>query len=315
MTRSSYYYLTRAENENLATNGAAMLAAAGVCGGAATAGRPVNLIELGAGDGTKTVTLLNAIRDGGSGKDCGGGASPVTYVPIDISWGAMRSLYAAVEGTTGGLSPVRVHGYVADYFEALDTLRDAGWTHGLGGSASDNSPGATLPHNVVVYLGSTVGNVTGAELVSFLAAIRARLNDGDHLLLGYDLLQTPAKHLATYPADRTVGDLFEAILNRMRRELDADISDGALDVEVVFDEADGAVLGRFVSTRDHVLAVGRGARRRDFPLRSGERIHVLLCRKFKRDGMAAAASEAGFELQQTWTDATGRFADSLFRAV
>jgi len=315
MTRSSYYYLTRAENENLATNGAAMLAAAGVCGGAATAGRPVNLIELGAGDGTKTVTLLNAIRDGGSGKDCGGGASPVTYVPIDISWGAMRSLYAAVEGTTGGLSPVRVHGYVADYFDALDTLRDAEWTHGLGGSASDNSPGATLPHNVVVYLGSTVGNVTGAELVSFLAAIRARLNDGDHLLLGYDLLQTPAKHLATYPADRTVGDLFEAILDRMRRELDADISDGALDVEVVFDEADGAVLGRFVSTRDHVLAVGRGARRRDFPLRSGERIHVLLCRKFKRDGMAAAASEAGFELQQTWTDATGRFADSLFRAV
>jgi len=78
MTRTSYYYLMRSENENLATNGAAMLAAAGVCGGGATTGRPVNLIELGAGDGTKTVTLLNALRNGGSGKDGGGGASPVT---------------------------------------------------------------------------------------------------------------------------------------------------------------------------------------------------------------------------------------------
>jgi len=64
-----------------------------------------------------------------------------------------------------------------------------------------------------------------------------------------------------------------------------------------------------------VLAVGRGARRREIPLLSGERIHMVLCRKFKRSGMAAAASEAGFELQQKWTDATRRFADSVFRAV
>jgi len=227
----------------------------------------------------------------------------------------MRSLYDVVEGATGGPSAVRVHGCVAYYFDALDTLRDAGWTHGLGESSNGNAAGATMPHNVVVYLGSTVGNIPGAELVPFLAAIRARLNDGDHLLLGYDLLQTPAKHLATYPADRTLGELFEAVLNRMRRELDADISDDALAVEVVFDESDGAVLGRFVSTRDHVLAVGRGARRREFPLLSAERIHMVLCRKFKRSGMAAAASEARFELQQTWTDATGRFADSVLRAV
>jgi len=120
-----------------------------------------------------------------------------------------------------------------------------------------------MPHNVVVYLGSTVGNIPGAELVSFLAAIRARLNDGDHLLLGYDLLQTPAKHLATYPADRTLGELFEAVLNRMRREVDADIIDDALAVEVVFDESDGAVLGR--SSRRGTTcwrsAVGRGGGR------------------------------------------------------
>jgi len=151
------------------------------------------------------VTLLNALRNGGSDKDAGGGASPVTYVPTDISWGSMRSLYDVIEGATGGPSAVRVHGYVADYFDALDTLRDAGWTHGPGGSSNGNAAGATMPHNVVVYLGSTVGNIPGAELDPFLAAIRARLNDGDHLLLGYDLLQTPAKHLATYPADRTLG--------------------------------------------------------------------------------------------------------------
>lgn len=38
----------------------------------------------------------------------------------------MRSLYDVVEGATGGPSAVRVHEYVAYYFDALDTLRDAG---------------------------------------------------------------------------------------------------------------------------------------------------------------------------------------------
>jgi len=313
MTRAPYYHLMRSEHENLSTNGAAMLEAAGVCGGDADGERPVNIMELGAGDGTKTKTLLKALQD--TVGDDAAGAPPVTYVPIDISWGAMRALYKVVADVTGGPRPVHVHGYISDSFVALDALKAAGWTHGSCDGANGLVPGAKKPHNVVIYLGSSIGNVLRTEMISFFAAIRARLNVGDHLLLGYDLRRTPDAHLATYPADQTLGALHNASLNRLRRELDADIGTGALAVEVTFDENDGAVNGWLVSTCDHVLTIGRGARRRAFPMKAGHKLRVLLAHKYTLDGMAASAAEGGFEIQKTWTDASGRFADSVFRAV
>jgi len=147
------------------------------------------------------------------------------------------------------------------------------------------------------------------------AVIRACLNCGDHLLLGYNLQRTPGVHLATYPADQTLGILHNASLNELRRELDADIGTGALAVEVTLDEDDGAVNGWLVSTRDHVLKIGRGARRRAFSMTAGHNLRVLLPHKCTLDGMAASAAKRGFEIQKTWTDASGWIADSVFRAM
>lgn len=75
-------------------------------------GRAFNLVDLGAGDGAKTVHLLRHLA--ASGVDA-------TYVPIDISEGAMRSCVSSVRTKVPKMS---VSGLVSDYTAGIEsTLR------------------------------------------------------------------------------------------------------------------------------------------------------------------------------------------------
>lgn len=327
MTKQPYYYLTRAEDEVLATHGRAILQAAGVDGSITSSGRRVNLIELGSGDGTKSVTLLTGLAEAAVPVD------NVTFVPVDVSRGAMRRLYGTLDGKPGPPGTVPVHGYVADYFQALDALRDADWVPGCEPVTQNGfKDGFTppRPHNVLAFLGSTVGNNLGDAFPRFLSTLRSRLEPGDALILGTDTLaSSPSTHLSVYPSEGLLTDLFHgALVDRMRRELAATVEEGALLYKTEWDTDTEAITGYLVANRDTVVRVGRGegdtngetvvssgAPPKDFALSKGDRIRVLVTRKFAAKTVAEGAAAAGFEVVGTWTDSKRRFADTVMRAV
>lgn len=336
ITDQEEYYLTAAEAEIIDTQGAAMLAAADVgpcCG-------PVNVIELGAGDGCKTVSLLRHLASTGA---------DVEYAPIDISREAMRLLFATLERSSAA-GGVPVHGVVGDYLDALDFLvaLPAG---GVSPSPSSAKAGSVLtsasdslavsdddegvqaiveegerpavmtlspgtPKNLVVFLGSSLGNFAPADALAFLRAVRSRLRPGDGLLIGYDLKKSPTKLIPAYDDASGVTAAFNYnLLERLNRDVGADFDVSAFEHQAVYNPVLGTMESYLLSTRQQTVHVGRGPRRTAFTLDAWEPIHTEFSHKYTTVQMGRLAADAGFAVVRNFSDARGRFVDAVWTVV
>lgn len=339
ITNLPEYYLTAAEAEIIETRGGAMLAAAGVCAG----GGPVNVIELGAGDGCKTVSLLRHLLATGADAE---------YAPIDISREAMHLLYDMLQ-RSGVAGEVPVHGVVGDYIDALDWLvtrppREAPSSprplvaaigspvttpsdsvvasdedeDGLASDGEDVRPSVMAaappgaPRNLVVFLGSSLGNFSPADALAFLRSVCARLRPGDGLLIGYDLKKSPATLVPAYADAAGVTAAFNYnLLERLNRDVDADFDVSAFEHQAVYNPVAGTMESYLLSTRQQTVHVGRGACRTAFSFDAWEPIHTEFSHKYTTEQMGRLAGDAGFAVVRNFTDAAGRFVDAVWTVL
>lgn len=240
-------------------------------------GASAHVIEFGAGAGTKTRLLLDALD------------APASYVAIDISADFLMQSMAAL----------------ADDYPALDVIP-------IVGDFMDPSAltGASLPAgNLLAFFpGSTIGNLTDEEIVRFLKAVRTALDEGGRFLIGYDLAKSPDILIPAYDdAAGVTADFNLNLLARINRELDGSFDVDAFEHEARWNEADGRIEMHLVSKADQTAHVNGD----EFEFRKGETIHTENSRKFRRDGFAKLAGEAGWSVQETWTDDRDYFAVSL----
>jgi len=239
------------------------------------------LVELGAGSAVKTRHLLQAWT--------GNGTRP-RYVPVDISATALQACCAALADEHPGL---RVEGIAASFEHAFPRLRE-------------------LSPLVLLFLGSTVGNLNEAELHDFLVQVAASLGPEDYFLLGVDLVKDVAALEAAYNDAAGVSAAFtKNIFARMNRDLGT-----ALDLDHIEHEA------HYQAARERIEIFARFDRRaiidlprfgRRFEIAAGERIMTEISRKFRPDTMAAEIAAHGFTLVRTFTDPACQFALLLFR--
>jgi len=140
------YYLTDAELEIYQNCGPELLSAID--------GRPFDLIELGAGDGSKTRFLIDTFISAGA---------KFTYRPVDISENAIEMLSRRVKQAWPNLAYAPLND---DYFAALKRL---------GEPANDAI-------RLVLFPGANIGNFNQEEAAGFLRHLRKFLNPGDLLL-------------------------------------------------------------------------------------------------------------------------------------
>ena len=239
------------------------------------------LIELGSGYSTKTRLLLDAL-DG----------TLASYVAMDVSAGALA---AAAERITAEHPGLRVHNIVGDLTRHLGHL----------------PPG---PGRTVAFLGGTIGNLEPAERAAFLADVRAVLIPGEHLLLGTDLVKSPQVLVPAYDDAQGVTAAFNRnVLRVLNRRLSADFDpDGFAHVALWFADSEWIEMRLRARwpMRVTVPAVGLAVE-----FATGEEIRTEISAKFRREGVEKELAEAGFALDHWWTDAQGRFAVSLARAV
>jgi len=130
--------------------------------------QPKTVVELGAGSGEKTRTILGAVRDA---------VGFATYVPVDVSAEFLEATALRLSGDYPTLDVVPV---VADM-------------------TADFALPPELPHPVLhVFIGSTIGNFAPAEAVALLTRVRRRMRPGDQFLMGVDLRKDPATIEAAY---------------------------------------------------------------------------------------------------------------------
>ena len=176
----------------------------------------IDLIELGAGDGTKTAVLVEHFLKRGV---------DFTYSPIDI---AQEAIDVLTNKFTKQFPDLRINAHRGDYFEVLGSLRN--------GSSR---------RKVLMFLGSNIGNFQRDQAVDFFHQLRGVMNDNDRLFIGFDMQKDPRVIVSAYDDPQGVTAAFNLnLLRRINRELGADAEAIAASVpNVLAVEADQVDLG------------------------------------------------------------------------
>jgi dimethylhistidine N-methyltransferase len=275
------YYLTRVESEILAAHGGEVLA---------ELPSPLRLIELGSGESQKTRLLISAILDRQPG---------LQYVPIDISPGALER---ASEQLLQAHPRLRVDALAGEYRACLRVLAAEG--PAMRGGAT----------TLVLFLGSTLGNLDPGEQTSLLRSVREVLRPGDGMLLGVDWKKPAAELLPAYDDALGVTAAFNLnLLLRINRELGGAFDLAAFQHLARYDEERSRIEMHLVSRRAQLVTIE--ALRMEVPFAAGESVHTESSYRFDGDDLAARAAGAGFALARTWFDDRRRFASVLLLAV
>jgi dimethylhistidine N-methyltransferase len=278
-----FEWITRLPEYDLTRNELAILTAHLDALVAPFVGAPCTVVDLGAGDGHKTRVLLEALRTR---------CPAVAYAPLDLSRAALEVAARRVGAEVPGVAVKPVH---------------ADWGAGLRRVALRSGGGRKL----VLFLGSSVGNLEHDAAARLLRDVRVVLSRGDHLLVGFDLLKPVAEHLAAYDDASGVTRAFNLnLLARMNRELGADFDLDGFRHVATFDPARPAMESWLESQRRQVVRVGEET----FELEAGERIHTEISCKYDLAGIDALRRAAGFAAAGLFQDERRRFADALWRA-
>jgi len=269
------YYVTRAEAEILTAHASRI---ADAC-----AGRRVTLVDLGAGDGTKTSVLLDALS---------ARCDQLVYAPVDICAEALAELEAAHAERH---PRIPVASFVGDYAEGLAAV------------------GKRFPDHVRValFLGSNLGNLPPDDATALLCTWRRALRPGDFLLLGLDLVKDPKLLQAAYDDPEGVTAAFNLnLLVRMNRELDADFDPSSFRHYARFDPRRNAMESYLVSTRDQLVRVAGEC----IGFAAWEAIQTEISCKYRQSDVEAFARTAGLSPVGWFYDSRHWFLDALLRA-
>jgi L-histidine N-alpha-methyltransferase len=275
ITELPEYYLTGCELEILKT-------AAGPIG-TFVQDTPFNLVEFGAGHELKPSVLIESFL--GHGLD-------FRYVPIDISRTALEELVARLDGRFPGL---RQHGVVSEYFNGMRWLA-----------------GRDARRNLVLFLGSNIGNFNRAQARVFLRNLWNSLNDGDFVLIGFDLKKDIERLLSAYNDSAGVTAEFNLnVLRRINRELGGNFDPARFRHFGTYDVFSGAMESYLVSTDPQEVFVERIGR--SFVFHAWEPIHTEYSYKYLESDIPELARDTGFALCRNFFDSRHWFVDSLWQ--
>jgi L-histidine N-alpha-methyltransferase len=265
------YYVTRAETSVLTKYAREIVSAFGA---------PFRIVELGSGSAKKTRILFDAIEGG------------IEYVPVDVD---KTMLEKTARTLVQEYDRIRVNGILSDF------RRPSQW--GAGAFAGDL-------RNIVLFLGSTIGNLDIEEAIAMLADLRTALHPGDALFLGADLRKPKPILEAAYDDPLGVTAAFNLnLLQRINRELGGNFNLSQFAHLAFFDEEIGRIEMHLVSRDAQTVRIG------DYEVRfdPGETIHTENSYKYDDATIERIARESGFSVERKWTDDRGWFADVLLR--
>ncbi|MEL7006654.1 MAG: L-histidine N(alpha)-methyltransferase, partial [Bacteroidota bacterium] len=273
------YYLTRAEHEIFEREKSQILQY--ISGG----GNAFRLLELGAGDGLKTRVLLQHFSDA---------STDFNYCPVDISPNVLSILEEEVSKQLPELSVQCISG---DYFEALGKL--------------DHEEGT---RNVVLFLGSTIGNFNQNQAIEFLSKLRSYLDKDDMMLIGFDLRKKPDTILKAYNDPGGITRRFNLnLLDRINKELGGNIDVDAFDHYPIYNPSTGECKSYLINRSSQKFYLE--ALDKEYALEDWEPIFTEVSKKYSKREIEELAEKSGFEIINHFYDSNHYFCDSLWIAV
>ncbi|RVU85410.1 L-histidine N(alpha)-methyltransferase [Leucothrix sargassi] len=273
------YYLTRAELEIFTEQTSELIAALNV-----SPSKHFELIELGAGDGSKTKFLLKGLLDAGYQFD---------YLPIDISGNVLEHLSERLQPELPELS---IKAQQGDYFEILETLKDS------------KAP------KVVLFLGSNIGNQSDEQAAEFMYQLGANLVAGDRVVLGADLIKPVDVVLPAYNDSQGVTKAFNLnLLTRINRELSGDFDVSQFEHAPEYTEEEGIAKSFIQSKVDQSVTIE--ATGQTYQFKAGEKVHVEISRKYSEAVLENILKDTDFSLVGALKDSKSYYSDFILERL
>lgn len=238
------------------------------------------LVELGAGDGTKTKQLLQALDARGF---------QFTYAPIDISENALYQLKTSIKAE---LPTIKIRPKHGDYFNVLANLKSA--AHPI----------------VVLFLGSNIGNLPDARAKDFVLKLSNNLKPGDKVLLGVDLIKPKSIVLPAYNDAQGITKRFNLnLLTRINTELEGHFDLNTFEHQPEYNENEGVARSFLVSTKDQSIPINKLGK--TFIFKKEERIYMETSRKYNDQILKGILEGSSLKIKERLTDSQQLFADYI----
>ena len=241
---------------------------------------PVDLIELGVGDGRKLLLVARALAAAGR---------LGTVHLVDVSARALEAGAQAISRDTAAV----VIGHQATFEDGLE-----------------HAAGQTGSPRLVLFLGSNIGNFDPPEAQALLRRLARTLTSRDGLLLGLDLVKPERDLQLAYDDPLGVTAAFNRnLLQRINTELGASFDLATFRHEARWNAAHSRIEMHLVSLVRQDVEVPRAGITARFEM--GETIWTESSYKYDRETIPMLAASAGLRIRSSWFDEEARFALTL----
>ena len=230
-------------------------------------GPHATLVEFGSGVGLKTQKLLDALID------------PSGCVLIDISRAALE---ASAYQLADRYEDMEVIAVCADYTQPLRLPR----------------PHRPSSRTVAYFPGSTIGNFTHDDAVSFLGRVADLVGQGGGLLVGIDRKKDSRVIEEAYNDSLGVTAAFNLNILRRLNQNGANFDLHKFRHHAPFVESEGRIEMRLISEVDQSVQIGNAS----IAMSAGEHIVTEHSHKYDLQQFEEMARAAGFRLTRQWSD-------------
>lgn len=272
--QSEEYYLTNCEFEIFKARGSEIAALF------VNHLREFDVLELGAGDASKSSYLLKALVSQ---------QAEFTYMPIDISASIIDYLTITLPNEVPGL---QMQGLNGEYFPMLEKAN-----------------AVSSRRKAVLFLGGNIGNMTPNEARSFCKTLHGSLNRGDYVMIGFDLRKNPHIIFNAYNDAKGFTKAFNLnLLRRINNELGGNIDISNFEHYNSYDPLTGACKSFLFSLEpQHFQIAGE-----PFLLNASEVIDMEISQKYSLEEILELANQTNFGVVETFFDSKRWFLDILW---
>lgn len=243
---------------------------------------PFDLIELGAGDATKTKVLLRQLTES---------RAEFTYSPVDVSGAVLLGLQQTLARE---IPELNVHPLVGRYEEILDRLSSG------------------HKRKVILFLGANIGNYSLRDAGHFVDRLSSVMGVHDFLFIGFDLKKDPRVIQHAYDDSKGITAAFNLnLLHRLNGELGADFKVDQFQHFPTYDPLSGAARSYIVSTRDQEVTIESLYKK--FYFKAWEPVYTEISQKYDHEMIVSLAKNARLEIVDQFTDARRYFCNVLLR--
>lgn len=265
------YYLTNCEKEILETQSQHLVQFLG--------SDPFHLVELGPGDGSKARIVIEKLKEQKMNFD---------YYAVDICEAGLNIVQNELQDTN-----IDINLLCADFVSGVHHLSDV-----------------LIDRKVILFLGSSIGNMTRAESQNFIYRLSEHLNDGDLLIVGFDLKKDVEVLEKAYNDSQGLTAEFNYnLLRRLNSELGANFEVKNFKHLEFYSHELGAMVSYLVSQKDQEVKVGSHTIR----FKKNERLHTEYSFKYNDHDIKKMIQNSGLASVKNLTDSKEYFTCAVFK--